>query len=564
MKVALDNKKEAEFQEIFISPYYGNKIYLLSGEKPESSFYFTQKIEDSEWGQDSGIEFHYICKDCKEKLLDGRLPSMAAANGLHIPTVPEELQLCELGESLIARRIMFQKILRLPSSLMPGITGKIVNVPINEENIKNTLNALPRTPSEAGIVPMGLKRMMKYKNPVKQSMIEIEKLFECVQYLKNCGHPSYQFVEDLNIDNYQKKCQEEDLELADTLFQTSNKNDKDVSPMETSEEDCTSSSLPNCPSGLCKTAQHTCRRCLARVCNLCSYPDPENEMHRWHTLNCIDPAAADQKEKEYRENDVIRKFQIDYNQSTTYTPRFPQAFHKEQKIEKKDAYFFAPGEGKIPENILTTKDWDRDAFPMKHPNGKYNLHHERKSGLYEQRYFIQRIRNWNPIFRNDPSYVFSAIQYIQKKQLQKNINVSFLRGKKTITESGKNIYSLEDAFSVFENTSNTPSYHKQGKYEMMARLDNLGGFQFFFTLSCADMRWEENITAVLREKNLRITYEINSENGEGITIVHFGCDQSLELEEYLKTEEGQSIHEILRRNVITATRNYRERFLAFV
>ena len=99
---------------------------------------------------------------------------------------------------------------------------------------------------------------------------------------------------------------------------------------------------------------------------------------------------------------------------------------------------------------------------------------------------------------------------------------------------------------------------------MMARLDNLGGFQFFFTLSCADMRWAENITPVLREKNLRITYEVNSENGEGITMVHFGCGKSQELEEYMRTEEGQSIHEILRKNVITATRNYRERFLAFV
>ena len=38
--------------------------------------------------------------------------------------------------------------------------------------------------------------------------------------------------------------------------------------------------------------------------------------------------------KEYRENDVIRKYQIDYNQSIAYTPRFPQAFHREQEMEK--------------------------------------------------------------------------------------------------------------------------------------------------------------------------------------------------------------------------------------
>ncbi|KAJ8369406.1 hypothetical protein SKAU_G00094340 [Synaphobranchus kaupii] len=80
----------------------------------------------------------------------------------------------------------------------------------------------------------------------------------------------------------------------------------------------------------------------------------------------------------------------------------------------------------------------------------------------------------------------------------------------------------------YDHTSNTPSYHKKGKHEMMARLDNLGPFQFFFTVSCADMRWDENVTAILREKGLKIEYvlkrktnDIDAEEGEEETIVHF-------------------------------------------
>ena len=59
---------------------------------------------------------------------------------------------------------------------------------------------------------------------------------------------------------------------------------------------------------------------------------------------------------------------------------------------------------------------------------------------------------------------------------------------------------------MLENMKNTPRYWKQAKYEMLARLDNLGPFQLFFTLSCADMRWDENFAAILLERGLAVSY----------------------------------------------------------
>ena len=41
------------------------------------------------------------------------------------------------------------------------------------------------------------------------------------------------------------------------------------------------------------------------------------------------------------------------------------------------------------------------------------------------------------------------------------------------------MYLLHDGFTVFDNTSNTPTYWKKAKYEMMAKLDNFGPFQAF-------------------------------------------------------------------------------------
>ena len=78
------------------------------------------------------------------------------------------------------------------------------------------------------------------------------------------------------------------------------------------------------------------------------------------------------------------------------------------------------------------KSWDINAFPLLHPNGKYGLNHERtnKSRLTDQNYFKQRFRNKDRRFIDNKAYLYSAVSYIEKKQLQNNINLSFTKGKK--------------------------------------------------------------------------------------------------------------------------------------
>ena len=49
---------------------------------------------------------------------------------------------------------------------------------------------------------------------------------------------------------------------------------------------------------------------------------------------------------------------------------------------------------------------------------------------------------------------FAAAAYLEKKQLQSNINVSYQRGRETRGEDGKPTYHLEDGFSVFDKISN--------------------------------------------------------------------------------------------------------------
>ena len=132
---------------------------------------------------------------------------------------------------------------------------------------------------------------------------------------------------------------------------------------------------------------------------------------------------------------------------------------------------------------------------------------KRERKLSDQYYFVQRLRNKDERFSSGPAYTFASAAYLEKKQLQRNINVSFNRGKKNIAPTGEKTYSLEDGFSVFDKISNTPSYWKTAKYEMQAKLENLGPFQFFFTLSCADSRWDENFSSILRNLGVSVKYQ---------------------------------------------------------
>ena len=138
----------------------------------------------------------------------------------------------------------------------------------------------------------------------------------------------------------------------------------------------------------------------------------------------------------------------------------------------------APGEGKKPTDILKEEDWDLKSFPGLHPEGENGLFQKRKVRLTDQQYFRQRILNVDKRFANTASYVFAAFAYIEKKQLDRNINISFMRGKKKQSNTGNSVYSLDDPYSVLDNSPGTPKYWQRKKYELIARLENLGPFTF--------------------------------------------------------------------------------------
>ena len=51
--------------------------------------------------------------------------------------------------------------------------------------------------------------------------------------------------------------------------------------------------------------------------------------------------------------------------------------------------------------------------------------------------------------------MYAAIGYLEKKQLQRNINLANTRGKEVIGEKGEKAYVLEDGYRVLDNIKNT-------------------------------------------------------------------------------------------------------------
>lgn len=101
--------------------------------------------------------------------------------------------------------------------------------------------------------------------------------------------------------------------------------------------------------------------------------------------------------------------------------------------------------------------------------------------------------------------------------------------------------------------------------ELLAKLDNKGPFQFFWTLFCGDSRWDENFISFMHELAIKVIYESDKETGEIVTKLSL-MEETLTLDEYLKDIRfcNDTRHTQIRKHVLTATRNFDNREKAFL
>ena len=86
------------------------------------------------------------------------------SNTISTDESPSALNLSELETVLIVRNILFFKLFKLPKTRWAGMRDKLVNAPINDDDLINTLSnvtKLPRVPDKAGLLPAKLKRKVE-------------------------------------------------------------------------------------------------------------------------------------------------------------------------------------------------------------------------------------------------------------------------------------------------------------------------------------------------------------------------------------------------------------------
>ena len=123
----------------------------------------------------------------------GKLPPSSVKNSLKLDETDNDVKeqnlvLTELEGALIAKTIIFQKIFLLAKSRWTALKDKTINVPITDDAINNTLTKLPRTPAQAGLIGVKLKRKKEYKNSHKSQLINPVKVFGMLKKLKEQGN----------------------------------------------------------------------------------------------------------------------------------------------------------------------------------------------------------------------------------------------------------------------------------------------------------------------------------------------------------------------------------------
>ena len=392
------------------------------------------------------------------------MPVMAVANGLETTDLEGEDKLTELENNLIAQNINFEKMILMPKSRWAAGKGRMVSVPVGVQDVMNTVTQVPRLEEEAKLIPIKLKRKKQYQGHEKSELIRPEKLFKVLQILKEMGHPYYQSYD--TKEGYEARCRERNERRERFLREHE---------IDDAEEKVSQHLLEEERNGL-----------TDELLEDEDIDDLEQEMN-------ID-------EKDMR-NDPVRRQHFNYSANSVLVNGHPEIMLDDEGKQVADLNF-APAEGKIPENFLDQKDWDIKSWPTLHPDGKFGMDYKRKQTITNQKYFNQRILNKNSKFSKTPGYVFGATSYIESERLRNNANISGYRGKKETDQEGHISYKIKNPFIVFDKIPNTPKYWQNVKFEMLAKMENMGPFQWFFTLSCGDMRWSANFYSYFEKKNI--------------------------------------------------------------
>ena len=130
----------------------------------------------------------------------------------------------------------------------------------------------------------------------------------------------------------------------------------------------------------------------------------------------------------------------------------------------------------------------------------------------------------------------------------------------------KNGLKNNSVIDIFKTVVGTPMYFKKFRNEIFARMEQLGPFHFFVTLSAAEMHWPEVTTSILHIQGKKIIYESGWEEDEDkvkILVIEDNEEKYIPLSEY-KRRFIRNNTDFLRINFFLITRMFNARVKAFI
>ena len=113
-------------------------------------------------------------------MVKNKVPPVALLYGMQFPVKPEFFDLNELECRLLAPILAFQKLMQAPRGRQFKIHGNVANVPAE---VSDTVNMLPRLPSETGTIKVNLKRRLQYKSSALPLNVRPYKVVQAANWL---------------------------------------------------------------------------------------------------------------------------------------------------------------------------------------------------------------------------------------------------------------------------------------------------------------------------------------------------------------------------------------------
>ena len=214
---------------------------------------------------------------------------------MHVDEIPTVLSSLEkLEQILIARRIVFEKIVIMSKGQQRKIKGAICNVPVECDQ---TCHLLPRPPERSGIILLKLKRKLQFRSYVYFQAVRPKFILHALQWLKT-NNALYSDIQ-IDIDN---------IDTSMTTLHNANKPEDEVlnDNVDINEEDSKNVSTEN-------DNEET--------------EDPLNEHRAPINETCLQSIA----------------------------PNYPVTIDNNEQSSGKEVYDIAPGENKTPVSFMIDK-----------------------------------------------------------------------------------------------------------------------------------------------------------------------------------------------------------------